>query len=229
MRRPSTAGLTLVELLIASTVIAIIGGAAASLLYGALRAEAHGAATAQLHADAVLAMERMTNGIRLTSIVVTPNAGTPVSDTLTISALVNEDDDYYFGDPLFPRIDEDVTGDANGDDESGVMGIDDDADGSVDNGLSANDDDEDGVSEEDPINPLAYEYDASSKTLTESFPESAVTTTLSSQVTGFEALFESPERIRLTLTLTGSDGESVTIVEYAFPRNVLQRAGRRIK
>lgn len=286
MMRRARHGMTLVELVIAIAIMAIITAAAAGVLSSALQAEAHGMSKSQLHTEGLLAMERMTNAIRITSYVMVPNAHTPSRDVLVVAGLINDDGDSYFDDPLFPRIDEDpgrelvkdltagvigvdddgdgVTdlagvndddedglvdedplngidddGDGNidedpgadltGDFKAGIAGMDDDGDGTVDNGLTMNDDDEDGAFDEDPVDAVIYAYNAATTTLTESVPATATSTPLSSQVTQFEAFFEAPERIRLTLTLTGTDGESVTFVEYAYARNVFQRTGKRVR
>jgi len=283
---PSTRqGMTLVELVIAIAIMALISGGAAGLLSSALQAEAHGISQSQLHTEGLLAMERMTNSIRVSSSVLVPNAQNPTRDILAVTGLINDDGDSYFNDPLFPRIDEDPGAELISDAQSGISGIDDDGDGSTDEGAAADDDedgvsdedpidgidddgdgsidedpsadisldgqsgiqlfdddgdgsidedaadddDEDGLSNEDPLDAVVYAFDSPTTTLTESIPATAASTPLSAQVTQFEAFFEAPERIRLTLTLTGSDGESVTFVEYAFPRNVFQRTGKRVR
>jgi prepilin-type N-terminal cleavage/methylation domain-containing protein len=286
MMRQSRYGMTLVELVIAIAIMAVIAGAATGILTSALQAEAHGMSKSQLHTEGLLAMERMSNAIRVSTSVLVPNAHTPSRDVLAVTGLINDDGDSYFNDPLFPRIDEDPgtelvddnktgiegidddgdgsidEGGTNDDDEdgtadedpingidddgdgsldedpgsdvtddgeSGILGMDDDGDGTVDNGQTNKDDDEDGSFDEDPLDAVVYSFDSPTTTLTESVPATAASTPLSSQVTQFEAFFEGPERIRLTLTLTGTDGENVTFVEYAFPRNVLQKTGKRVR
>ena len=278
--------MTLVELVIAIGIVALVSGAAAGILSIALQAEAYGTTQSQLHAEGMLAMERMCNAIRVSSSVTVPNAHTPSRDVLVVTGLINDDDDYYFDDPLFPRIDEDpgaeliadgqpgTTGidddgdgstdegatadddedgasnedpvngfdddgdgsidedppaDASGEGHAGIQRIDDNGDGIVNNGNGPSDDDEDGLSDEDPLDALVFAHDAPANTLTQSIPATAASTPISTHVTQFEAFFESPERIRLTLTLSGLDGQSVTFVEYAFPRNVLQRTGKRVQ
>lgn len=286
MSRHSRHGMTLVELVIAIGIVALVSGAAAGILSTALQAEAYGTTQSQLHAEGLLAMERMCNAIRVSSSVTVPNAHAPSRDVLVVNGLINDDGDFFFDDPLFPRIDEDPgeeliadgqpgttgidddgdgstdEGRAGDDDEDGlsnedpINGVDDDGDGSVDedppadlsgeghagiqriddngdgfvnNGNGPNDDDEDGVSDEDPLDAVVFAHDGPTATLRESVPAIAASTPLSTHVTQFEAFFEAPERIRLTLTLSGLDGQSVTFVEYAFPRNVLQRTGKRVR
>ncbi len=285
MSRAPRQGMTLVELVIAISIMAIISGAAAGILGSALQAEAHGMSKSQLHTEGLLAMERMTNGIRVSSSVLVPNAQTPSRDVLVITGLINDDGDAYFDDPLFPRIDEDPAAELVADSQPGVTGVDDDGDGSIDEGATADDDedglsdedpmdgidndgdgsidedpssdisldgqpgiqlidddgdgstdegvaaddDEDGFVDEDPMDAVVYTFDNPTTTLTETVPATAASTPLSAQVTLFEAFYEAPERIRLTLTLTGVDGENVTFVEYAFPRNAIQRTGKRVR
>ena len=79
-----------------------------------------------------MAMERMTGGVRRCTYLLIPNNRAPNRDILAFSGFINEDGDHYFGDPLFPRIDEDPAKDANADGVHGIQGIDDDGDGDVD-------------------------------------------------------------------------------------------------
>ena len=283
--RPARHGMTLVELVIAIAIMTVIAGAATGILSSALQAETHGMNKSQLHTEGLLAMERMSNAIRISSSVLVPNAHAPSRDVLAVTGLINDDADSYFNDPLFPRIDEDPPDELVADSQAGITGVDDDGDGNTDEGATADDDedgvsdedpidgidddgdgnidedpsgdntldgqpgiqawdddgdgstdegavaddDEDGAVDEDPLDAVVYSYDSPTTTLTESVPATAASTPLSSQVTQFEAFFEGPERIRLTLTLTGPDGENVTFVEYAFPRNVLQKTGKRVR
>ena len=106
--------------------------------------------------------------------------------------------------------------------------MDDDGDGSVDEG-NFKDDDEDGSFEEDPLNALVYLFDSGTNTLREWFPHTAQTVDLSTHVTSFQVTYEAPERILITLTLTGDQGKSVTFSEYVCPRNILQKTGKRVR
>ena len=108
------------------------------------------------------------------------------------------------------------------------------SDGQVDNGASLSDDDEDGDNDEDILNPLIYNFDSGTNTLTESIPYTGETTDLSTRVTLFQVTYEAPDathgpRVQIALTLTGDDGESVQFVEYAYPRNILQKTGKRVR
>jgi hypothetical protein len=242
-----------------------------------------------------MAMERMTAGVRKTTFLTVPNGQSPTRNILAFSRLVNTDNDFYFGDPLFPRIDEDTdnfftaggygilgvdedgdgnfdegtifdddedgvidedrwdgidndgdgsvdeeaNGDFNHDAKAGIKGIDDDGDGQVDEMASPSmsaDDDEDGLKNEEEVLFAVYSYDSSTNTLTEihADPSSGINNpapkvVLSDHVTNFEAFFEAPERIRITLELTGDEGESVTFTQYVCPRNVYQRLGKRVR
>lgn len=294
MIRPNEKGLTLVELLVTITIMGIIATAAIPLLSTCLEAYSQGNARSGLYREGLLAMERMTAGVRKTTIVVVPNGHKPSRDILAFSRLVNSDNDFYLGDPLFPRIDEDVhdvflsggygikgvdedgdglfdEGDIKDDDEDGfveedwldgldndgdgtideemikdmnldgefgILGMDDDGDGQVDEGtgVAYADDDEDGLEDEEEVLFAVYVYNASTKTLSEihSDPNTGILdpapkVVLSDHVTNFEAFFEAPDRIRITLTVAGDDGENVTFTEYVCPRNVRQQTGKRVR
>jgi len=125
-------------------------------------------------------------------------------------------------------IDEDTTNDMTADGKSGIEGMDDDGNGSVDD-RNFKDDDEDGGFDEDPLNALLYLYDSGAKTLTESSPSTSQSTILSSQVTNFQVTSGVTNCVLITLTLTGDDGKSITFSEYAYPRNMLQKTGKRVR
>ena len=290
MIRPNEKGLTLVELLVTITIMGIIATAAMPLLSTSLEANRQGTARSGLYQEGLMAMERMTAGVKQCTYLLIPNAHAPVRDILAFSGTVNEDNDYYFGDPLFPRIDEDPDKDMTDDNESGIQGLDDDGDaltdestpadddedglleedpldgldndgdgnidedfdnditndgepgiigmdddgdGSVDEG-QFKDDDEDGDKDEDGLNPLIYSWDSATKTLTESLPHTGESVDLSTRVTLFQVTYEAPDathgpRVQIALTLMGDDGESLQFVEYAYPRNVLQKTGKRVR
>lgn len=284
MRPAGEKGLTLVELLVTIAIMGIIAMVAFPLLSSGLEAHSKGIARARLYQEGLMLMERMTAGVKQCTYLLIPNAHAPVRDILAFSGTINEDNDYYFDDPLFPRIDEDPKkqmtddgksgiegvdddgdgltdeGDKNDDDEDGVdgedpldgidndgdgnidedtnddaniLGMDDDADGSIDEG-DVRDDDEDGTINEDPLNPVIYSFDSGTNTLTESLPHTGESVDLSTHVTSFQVTYEAPDTthdpiVQVALTLTGDDGESVQFVEYAYPRNVLQNTGKRVR
>ncbi|MGD8961131.1 MAG: prepilin-type N-terminal cleavage/methylation domain-containing protein [Desulfobacterales bacterium] len=146
-------GLTLVELLFATAILGIIAAAALPLLSVLLESHKNGSARFQLYHEGLIAMERMTDGVRRSTYLLIPNAHSPTRDILAFSGYINNDNDFYFDDPLFPRIDEDTGAEMSGDDEPGIIGVDDDGDGLVDEHVTEHgDDDEDGATEEDPTN-----------------------------------------------------------------------------
>lgn len=150
-------GSTLVELLMALAIMGIVSVAAAGLLSSSLQAYGEGRGRFDLQREGLLAMERMTGAVRVSTYLLVPNSHGRIRDVLAVSGLVNDDGDCYFGDPLFPMIDEDLASDMNEDGRNGVEDVDDDGDGSTDETgatLHGADDDEDGVSDEDPLNGI---------------------------------------------------------------------------
>ena len=289
MTRLNEKGLSLIELLTAVTIFAIIAVGATGLLTSALDSSNYGDKRYGLYREGLIIMERLTGQAKRCTFLLIPNAHTPTRDILAVSGFTNDDGDNYFDDALFPRIDEDPGNDTNGDgepgialmdddgdgstDESGqpdnddedaginedpwdgkdndagggdgnidedppedanndgapgIKGMDDDGDDSVDEGATE-DDDEDGSSNEDPLNPLLYFWESGNSTLKEKDANSGQTTVLSTRVTAFQATFEAPDRILITLTLTGDDGEIVTFSEYVHIENTYQRIGKRVK
>ena len=279
-------GLTLVELLMAIMILGMIAVAITTFLSSAIQAQASGNKKSALYREGLLAMERMTNGVRRCTFLLIPNANTPSRDILAFSGFINDDDDYYFDDPLFPRIDEDLDSDMVDDGNDGIMGIDDDGDGLVDEGFWGTDDDEGGFADEDPVDgidndgdgnidedcwwdinadgepgiagmdddgdgqvdeghqgdddedgsltevglvPVLYTYNSGTDTLTKSVPYTGESVDLSTHVTQFQVTYEAPERLRIELTLTGDEGESITFTEYVYPRNTLQKTGKRAR
>jgi hypothetical protein len=94
--------------------------------------------------------------------VMIPNAHAPVRDLVAFSGAFNDDGDYFFGDTLFPRIDDDPPGDLNADTLNGLAGIDDDGDGITDEtgaGLFDKDEDEDNLANEDNLDGLDNDGD----------------------------------------------------------------------
>ncbi len=281
-------GFTLVEMLLAVTIMGIIAGATMPLLSSMLNAHASLSARSSLHREGLLIMERMTNGVRRSTYLLIPNSHNQTRDILAFSGLINDDNDYYFNDPLFPKYDEDLSSDANEDGRGGIRNYDDDGDGQTDEGGGGYlyDDDEDGVTQEDPIDgidndsdgnidedpgidsnndgqpgiagidddgdgqvdegdywdddedgsiaevgliPVIYTFNSGANTLTETIPFTSETTDLSTNVTDFEAEWQSPTLIKITLELTGDDGKVLTLSEHVHIRNVLQKTGKRVR
>ena len=291
MKQLNETGLTLVELIITISVMAIIVSAAIPLVSSSLDAHKQGMARSRLYHDGMLAMERMTQGVRRCTFLLIPNAHKTTRGILAISGYINDDDDYYFNDPLFPKIDEDMNQDMNEDGFSGIRGIDDDGDGFIDEGVDIEDDDEDGISNEDPLDgkdndgdgnidedcgweadtdgvpglkgidddqdgqvdegdisdddedgsfaetgniPVIYSFDSGTGTLIESIPFTGETAVLSTQVTQFQVTYEAPDatrgpRVQISMTLTGDEGETIQFTEYVYPRNILQKTGKRVR
>lgn len=158
MRVKGTKGVTLVELLVTISILGIISIAATALLSTTLQAYETGTDRSDLYREGMIAMERMTEGVRKSTYVLIPNAHSTIRDILAFSGSGNDDDDYYFDDPLFPRIDEDTKKDMTDDGQAGISGLDDDGDGVTDEGIK-NDDDEDGLADEDPIDGIDNDGD----------------------------------------------------------------------
>lgn len=301
MRRQAQEGFTLVEVLITATIMGIIAAAMLPLLSICLQTHAQGVSRARLYHEGLLAMERMTDGVARSTHLLIPNNQTPVRDMLAFSGFINDDGDSYFGDPLFPRIDEDAPRDSNADGGHGIEGVDDDGDGSVDeyknswqdsdddedafwnwevdndpldgvdndddgtidedlpgdmngdgragiagvdddgdtlvdeNGSGVegagdpSDDDEDGLLDEDPLNEIIYIFDSATSTLRESIPLLGQTRDLATHVTAFAATYVTPDRIQIALTLSADDGETISFLEYVYPRNTRQKTGKRVR
>ena len=301
MRARGEKGLTLVEVVMAVAIMGMIAAGTTALISSYLGANAYATAKSQLYREGLMAMEHMIDGVKRCTFLAIPNANNPTRDILAYSGTINEDNDYYFGDPLFPRIDEDTKADSNNDGAHGIAGIDDDGDGDIDeasaswngedddedaslddevnedpvdgidndgdgnidedfaedmnddgkpgirgmdddgDGLvdedaagqegmgDAGDDDEDGLINEDNLNETIYTFDSATNTLRASCPYTGESSVLSTHVTFFEAYYGAPERIRISLTLTGDDGETISLVEAVYPRNTFQKTGKRVR
>ena len=102
MRHLNEKGLTLLELLVIITIIAIIATAAMPLLSACLKVHDQGTARASLYQEGLLAMDSMINSVRRCNYLLIPNANTITRDILAVYRLVNQYNEYYFGDLLFP-------------------------------------------------------------------------------------------------------------------------------
>jgi hypothetical protein len=130
-------GLTLLELLMALSMVAIMGGVSARVLAVAIESWDYSRHQGEAVHNACWALDHIVHRLRSSNRLLLPFRGTAGStyDELAFSAMVDTD-----GDGL---IDEDPGADMTGDGVSGILGIDDDRNGAVDEG-SVNDDDEDG-------------------------------------------------------------------------------------
>jgi prepilin-type N-terminal cleavage/methylation domain-containing protein len=289
MRKMNDRGLTLIELLMAVAIFGFMAAGATALLSVSLGANTQGDSRYGLYREGLMIMERLTNGVRTCTHLFIPNAYAKTRNILAFSGLVNEDNDFYFDDPLFPRVDEDPSSKMTSGDGFGILGYDDDGDGFVDEDLAANDDedtpkneeilngldedgdtnidedlasdangdaypgialmdddgdddvdemqnssykdddDEDGSNNEDLYNPVIYSLVDGTSTFQVEEVYSGQTKVLSTRVSAFQATWETPYRILITLTLTGDDGEGVTFSEYVHIENTYQRIGKRVK
>ena len=158
MKHPDEKGVTLIELLLALTIMGTIAAAGSAILSACLTAQGNSNARSGLYHEGLIAMERMTGGVRRCTYLLIPNNHNKVRDILAFSGTYNDDNDYYFNDPLFPRIDEDPASDMNLDSAPGIALIDDDGDGAIDDG-GTGDDDEDGLIDEDQLDGLDNDGD----------------------------------------------------------------------
>ncbi len=147
-------GFTLTEVTLAIAGMTIIALGAGGLINICMKAQASEEEASAIYRDGFLAMERMTSGVRKCTYLLIPNNHTVTRTVLAFSGTYNDDDDNYFDDPLFPRIDEDVDSDMSDDGEPGIGGWDDDGDGSVDETSDSRDEDETSLLDEDPLNGL---------------------------------------------------------------------------
>ena len=158
MNRFDQKGLTLVELLFATAILGIIAAAATPLVSIFFEFHKNGAARFQLYHEGLIAMEHMTDAVRRSTFLLIPNAHSPTRDILAFSGYVNDDNDFYFTDTLFPKIDEDPKKEMIDNGLSGLAGVDDDGDTLIDES-DRNDDDEDGSVDEDPLDGIDNDGD----------------------------------------------------------------------
>jgi hypothetical protein len=169
-------GNTLVELLVALTLGALVMLGLARAVRGGIVSEAERGEQATLATDVQFALERMTAAVRGTELLIVPFADDPRTgadeavreqSVPTVGALTavlavalpptldrNGDGTADADNDGDGRIDEDHGGDSTSDGATGIAGIDDDNDGVVDEMLVAvGDDDEDGgLTADDPVN-----------------------------------------------------------------------------
>ena len=158
MRRTGEKGFTLVEVILAVGIMGIIATGAIALVSSYLDTHAYATAKSGLYREGLMAMERMTDSVRRCTYLLIPNAHSPTRDILAVSGFVNDDNDFYFNDSLFPRIDEDPKTKMTDDGASGIAGLDDDGDSLTDES-GADDDDEDGADNEDPLDGIDNDGD----------------------------------------------------------------------
>jgi type II secretory pathway pseudopilin PulG len=243
-------GHSLIELLIALSILATVAATVSLILTGTLQSQRASAQHDELVQTARLAMERMVVHIRRANRVLLPLANNPTRSVLALGGLVDNDGDG--------RYDEDPPADRTADGAAGIMGIDDDGDESMDEGL-ADDDDEDGVinedsvdgidndgdgaidedppshgdednhggANEDPIEAVVYSLDTTTRTLRGRFPinsTTSVTTAWAEQVEAFQVQrlvgANGVTLINILLRLKDTSGNVVELQTQAAPRNV---------
>jgi len=159
MKAKNEKGLTLLELLISIAILAIVVGAATLFTSISINTQRECVARSTLYIEGLLAMERMGSGVRRCTYLLIPNAHRRTRDILAFSGKVNEDMDFYFNDPLFPKIDEDPDYDMNMDNQPGIQGLDDNGNGLVDESVDSEDDDEDLSKNEDLLDGVDNDGD----------------------------------------------------------------------
>jgi prepilin-type N-terminal cleavage/methylation domain-containing protein len=243
-------GHSLIELLIALSILAMVAATVSLILTGTLRSQRASAQHDELVQTARLAMERMVVHIRRANRTLLPLANNPTRSVLALGGFVDNDGDG--------RYDEDPPDDRTADGAAGIVSLDDDGDSSTDEGL-ADDDDEDGAvnedaidgidndsdgaidedppahgnednhggTNEDPIEPVVYYLDTTTRTLRERFPinsTTSVTTDLAAQVEVFQVQrlvgANGVTLINILLRLKDTSGNVVELQTQAAPRNV---------
>ncbi|MEW6380612.1 MAG: prepilin-type N-terminal cleavage/methylation domain-containing protein [bacterium] len=137
-RGKDNSGLTLLELLMAMSIISILAGVTSRVLMTALEAWDYSRHQSEAIHSACWALDHITSRARASNRLLLPFRGADPNhppEVLAFSAMIDTD-----GDGL---VDEDQGADITADGAAGILGVDDDADGSVDES-TANDDDEDG-------------------------------------------------------------------------------------
>ena len=139
----SDSGLTLIELLVAISILGVLATVMSTVLSGILQSQSWSTQQDELLDTANLAMERMVGHVKQANRLLLPLASKPTRDVLALGGFIDNDSDG--------RFDEDPPGDLTNDGVSGIIGIDDDDDGQVDESWPE-DDDEGGFANEDLVN-----------------------------------------------------------------------------
>ena len=162
-REKSAAGFTLVEVVIATAILALLAVGLTRMLQSHIRVTEAKESGLETYREGRAAMARMTRDVRVCTQLLIPNGYGTTRDILAVAGFHNDDDDYYFNDPLFPRVDEDPKKDIGDDGQPGIKGYDDDGDGWIDTSGDKEDDDEDyydhGTKNEDPVNGWDDDHD----------------------------------------------------------------------
>ncbi|MCA9771308.1 MAG: prepilin-type N-terminal cleavage/methylation domain-containing protein [Myxococcales bacterium] len=153
------AGLTLIELMIVSAIVAVVGGILAMMLSGMYQSWTWADRRARLYQQGRVAMARMVHNVRMTNFILVPQQHSLVNtQVLRESLAVAATGDAVYDEDSDGLFDEDTGADMTNDGEDGVIGLDDDADGQIDE-TSVNNDDEDkflifDTADEDPLDGI---------------------------------------------------------------------------
>ena len=128
-------GMTLVELLLAMSILTIVAGVSARVITVAMASWSYNRTQNETIQSACFALDHIVNKAGVSNRLLLPLDPNSTRDVLAFSATRDTD-----GDGL---IDEDPGADLTGDGAPGILGIDDDGDGQVDEEGQAEDDDED--------------------------------------------------------------------------------------
>ncbi|MBN1826693.1 MAG: prepilin-type N-terminal cleavage/methylation domain-containing protein [Candidatus Eisenbacteria bacterium] len=160
-KRPT--GFTLVEVVIATAILGILAVGLSRMVQSQLQVRETERSVLDTYREGRAAMARMTRDVRVCTQLMIPNGHNPTRDILAVAGFHNDDDDYYFNDILFPRVDEDPKNDVGDDGKPGIKGYDDDGDGWIDMSGNDEDDDEDYyetyTKNEDPVDGFDNDHD----------------------------------------------------------------------
>ncbi len=170
-RGSAQTGITLIELVVAVAIGALLLAGLGGIAGQASRSAADAREQVALETDARLAMQRMVAAVAGTSRLLVPlpdNAATTWSEAVrepgvlavTLDPTLDRDLDGFADadNDKDNRVDEDLSADATNDGKSGLVGVDDDGDGLVDED-NVGDDDEDGVQADDPLDGIDNDGD----------------------------------------------------------------------
>lgn len=137
-QQKTTSGMTMVELLLAMSILSILAGVSARVITVAMASWSYSRRRNETIQSACFALDHIVNKAGVSNRLILPLAPNSPRDVLAFSAMVDTD-----GDGL---IDEDLDSDLSLDGAPGILGIDDDGDGTVDENMEHGvykDDDED--------------------------------------------------------------------------------------
>ena len=200
-------GLTLIELLLAMSLLASVVAILSGALSGALHSQTFSSGQDELTQTARLAMARIAGHARQANRILIPIKPNTARNILALGGFIDNG-----GAGLF---DEDPPGDLTNDGVAGIIGIDDDGD-RVDN--------------DDPVEPIVYYLDATTRILWERYPvkNGATITTYTTAVAEAVDAFNVERMIvaswatllDMTLILRDGRGANATLETQVYPRYV---------